>query len=143
MDSAGQLEQDVDFKWRNLRHCLGGVQEFVFRDRLQAVSVGGVEVNSFDQLHVVEERAERHKVWEADFVALGHLQKYFPFVSKAFQHSISYLNQIVFDFRSQQMFLHAQHDVLEVQGSNIAGALRILEFEGLQGALLVKVVEKL
>lgn len=74
MDSAGQLEQDVDLERGDLRHGLGGVQELVFRDRLEAASMGGIEVNSFDEFHVVEKRAERHEVWEADLVAFGHLK---------------------------------------------------------------------
>lgn len=78
MDGSGQLEQDVDLERGDLRHGLGGVQELVFRDGLQAVSTRGVEVNSFDELHVVEKRAERHEVREADLMALGHLKIFFP-----------------------------------------------------------------
>lgn len=84
MNSPGQLEQNVDLQRRDLRHCLGGVQELVFRDRLEAVSVGGVEVHSLDKLHVVEQRAERHEVGETDFVAFGHLKKTFFFHLKRF-----------------------------------------------------------
>lgn len=57
--------------------------------------------------------------------------------------AITNLNQVVLNFSRQQVFLHAQHDVLEVQSGDVPGALRILEFEGLEGALLVKVVQKL
>lgn len=75
MNSAGELEQNINFHWRDLRHRLGRVEKIIFCYWLEAVSAGCVQVNSFDQFHVVEEGTESHEVRKAYFVSCGHLKE--------------------------------------------------------------------
>lgn len=74
MNGAGELEENVNLQRRDLRHCLGGLQQIVFCDGLKSVIAGRVQINSLDKFHVVEERAERHEVRKANFVPFGHLK---------------------------------------------------------------------
>lgn len=75
MNGTGELIENVDFKWCNLRHRLSRVKELILSYWLRAASSGCIQVDSLDQLHVVEERAERHEVRKTHFVSFRHLQK--------------------------------------------------------------------
>lgn len=74
MNGACQLKQNVDLERCNLRHRLGRVKKLVFCDRFETISSSCVQVNSLDELHVVEKRAESHEVGKADFVTCGYLK---------------------------------------------------------------------
>lgn len=77
------------------------MKKLVLCDRLEAVSTSCVQVNSLDQLHVVEQGAERHEVRKADFVSLCHLQDE-ALSDNQNQVSISTnRNQVVFNLRCQ------------------------------------------
>lgn len=52
-----------------MTHELGGGKELFFGYFLVSVPVGGIEVNPFDEFHVVQKRVERHKVGETDLPA--------------------------------------------------------------------------
>lgn len=100
MDGTGELEQNVDLEWWDLRHRLCGVQQLVLGDWLQPASAGSVQVNSFDEFHVVKERAERHEVRKADFVSFGYLKR-MKLHNRIEAATSTDLDQIIFDFRRQ------------------------------------------
>lgn len=74
MDCTGELEQNVDLQRCDLRHCLCRMQQFVLCDRLKTVVAGCVQVDTLDELDIVEKRAERHEVGKANFVSFGDLK---------------------------------------------------------------------
>ena len=156
MDDAGQLEQDVDLERRNLAHRLGGVQQLVLGNWFRPVAAGRVQVNAFDQLHVVEQRVKCHKVGKAYPVPLGNLPVVGPgWKPKRKQPSIinvaasvrpvrtTYRDQIIPHLARQQVLLHVHHNVLKVERRDKPGAGGVLQAERLHRTLLVEVVQKL
>lgn len=83
MNCTGELEENVDLQRCNLRHCLRRVKQFFLGDGLESVAAGRVQVDTLDELHVVQQRAEGHEIRKRHFVPLSHL------------------NQVVLDFRRQ------------------------------------------
>lgn len=73
MQDAGQLVQDVDLQRRDLAHDLRGEQQLIFGDRFGAMAASGVEVDAFDQFHVVQQRIEGHEIRKAHLVSFGNL----------------------------------------------------------------------
>lgn len=72
MNRGAKCVQYVDFERRDLTHHLSGVQKFLLRDFMCFRTVSRVQVNSLDQLHVVQKRVESHEVGEAHLpLALG------------------------------------------------------------------------
>lgn len=73
MNCTGELKENFNLKRRYLRHCLGGLKQIIFCYGLKAIIARCIKINSLDEFHVVEERAERHEVGETNFVPLGDL----------------------------------------------------------------------
>lgn len=78
MQNTGQLVEDINFQRCDLAHYLGRLEQLVFGDRFAAVAAGGVQVDTFDQLHVVQQRVERHEIGETDTMTFGYLKQRFP-----------------------------------------------------------------
>lgn len=74
MGCTGELEQNVDLQRCDLRHSLCRMQQLVLCDRLETVVAGCIQVDTLDELDVVEKRAERHEVGKANFVSFGDLK---------------------------------------------------------------------
>lgn len=73
MNRARQLIEDINFQRGDLAHRLGRVEQFVLGDRFRPAAGRGVQVDALDQLHVVQQRVEGHKVGKAHPVAFGYL----------------------------------------------------------------------
>lgn len=98
-----------------------------FRDFLVPISSSSIEVDSFYEFHVVQERVERHKVGEADtFSALPPWRC---------------CHQVCFHFPRQQMALDIYHDILEVERGNKSRTRLVRPPECFHRVLLVKVLQ--
>lgn len=53
MNDTGQFKQDLHLQRRHLAHHLWWVEQLIFGDGLHSVSIGGIQVDSLDQLHIV------------------------------------------------------------------------------------------
>lgn len=73
MDGASQVEKDVDLQRRDLAHRLGGEEDLILGDHIRATALGGVQVDLFDQFHVVQQRGKCDEIREAHFVTLSYL----------------------------------------------------------------------
>lgn len=74
VQDSGQLVQDVDLQRCDLAHDLGGLEQLVLGDWFAAMATGGVQVDAFDQFHVVQQRVEGHEIGEADAMPFGDLK---------------------------------------------------------------------
>jgi len=73
MDGTCQMVEDVDLQRRDLAHRLGGVEDLILGDHIRATSFGGVQVDLFDQFHVIQQRGKCDEIREAHFVTLSDL----------------------------------------------------------------------
>lgn len=53
MNGTRQLEKNIDFQRSDLAHRLCRLEQFVFGDGFRSVATGGIQVDPFDELHVV------------------------------------------------------------------------------------------
>lgn len=100
-----------------------------FGDFLVSVSICCIQVDSFDQFHVVQKRVEGHEIWEAYPVSTGSscsslndnsVQLRLPdFLNKSIASRLkirnTYCHQICLDIFCEQMAFDGYHDILEIQ----------------------------
>lgn len=143
MNCTGKLEENVNLKRRDLAHRLSRLKQIIFGDRFHSVIASCVQINSFDEFHVVQKRTERHEIWETNFVSFGHLQEILFRLKKTSVGTSTDLNQIIFDLRSQQMLFNAKHDILKVQSGDKSSSVRIFCLESFQRTFFMKVMKEL
>ena len=130
MQQIAEMEQNVDFERRNLRHHLSRVHKLLFGDLQRLVAVGRVQVDLLHELDVGQQVDEGREVGEGDEagVAGAHFGR---------------RDQVAFHGLGQQVALDVHDDVVEVVEADEARAVLVAGPEGHRRVLLVEIVQEL
>lgn len=69
---------------------------FTFRDFLISVTVGRIQIDTFDKFHIIQERVERHEVWKTDLTtALTGTNRLWCNKKRSFRYYIKCFNMVL------------------------------------------------